>query len=1712
MRASGKMRFAFYRMPCLDPATMSSSMWAVPLKKESGEWTPQWQKLTREPIDSIPGRSVIEEQIKKNIVDYDAVELGKMRERKSVAKRESRLNESPEVRAERQRRDGEAQAAARLNESREAQAERQRRDREARARKAAASQAEAAAKEVAAVRTQRAAFQREAAEAADEGDGEGEPGADGKLKVGDFERCPHAALHLQNELNGHEITWDAEHPPDESASEEEHEAWVERMIKVIDDHVHVSLEEQAKIYEKAQAKLSVEAVLPACASCGRKMCDEGYLELDVRALPSVFRLTDEQRQQREELGTLDVLELSDGDPHLRLEHIGERVAPVTRTVDLCEMVSCYELDDDLYHLHPDLVHTGSVAGEPRVWLCNCQCAKVAAAGGECAPSRSLAAGVDFGRLDVLGLPEPSAIEQLILSDVRLYALVQKVTMDGKNLSRDWLRETIKGHSIYFLQSGASAVTEALTTTIEERIEDMHKCLKVYFLGPKGSRDALIGRLLQTDDMAIRPTVVYNFLRLRNRVRIAARLEHPNAQCEPPTFEAVLQALRPVPAALAHNAVEGTTLDVEQRTNRASDVAAVRSVATECTTEADALLQMALESEGNESLLEGVAVSLADEGARKESECVLEAVTPDPRNIQRPAEQETELVMDEDGRCSAVETGGTGGGTHNAVDEAADTAQGRAPIMNRVGLMNAGAGPEAIVDGSIQAITSVIKVSREDRPLTEFARNGVQLMEAFWYLFPLGRGLEAFEGTINKTATKHLMMHYTNRFQRSAALTLVCGREVKLTAAGQTLPLSLSTIAGVCVQVLGNQAQRHTVLRSVSGAVKQERWAEAVALANNPDFLQLLEEARENPRSKKARSLLRTILPMLSLCGRPCPWGALERASCIGQLCAMMRRFGTLSLFLTFAPDDVHNPLGIRLSVAHRSNSAFPAIKDDFLHRMCAQPELFKAMLGANEGGEDASWLEGDIKEQARHLEDWLQQQAARNPASSSLMFKRLVDVVMNDVVGFIPSLLKSKPIGERDKGLFGTPVAMFGVVEETGRGAHHLHVVAWCGAMPDLCSGAALDERVFGRLRKALDAQYKCELDEEVHILDVARRATFCKFRRCEWSSPPTFLIADGSDRSPEFSRSAQITAAGKQLHAWDGTEATHDATCKKSPQGDCACRMCMPAGHPVPQTRAVNVQGVALPDAKGSEAPPLHMPVCSGEPLPWEQLSCGLSDDETAFGLPACWCCCPGPATGKSVLNTGALLLSVTSSPHRPNLPRAVGGEGTTEAMDMDGVAGSTGGAAVGGEGTTEAMDVDGVAGSTVGAAVGGEGTTEATEAKASGIGVLVPRERCNTTVLELRRKQLAWPPEHLVVKKLPKVADVQEVHTMWQKMHAELPEAVLKELETEEWAEVRAVFNRLSGAEVVKHFTNVDVLHMRKMVAVWSKAKCANARVTVYNEMLTVLLRCNVAPLMMGSRESSRAAAFYLVKYLTKDTVALNATLSLLVDAKRNVERFASTADDAESNPHRKSTHFFQRAVNSYVAEVCDTQAAALLLGHEASVTSERFVYLASWDAVDAAFDVRNEEPPWLRSVSGGTELAGEEAEEEADTVQIGCETEWARERKEEAFDGMGCPGARKTWKDRYGETVAVRTADHYQYRGEKLRAFNQMEYAACVDVKVKTEKELAEFERLEAGFAPDAETRRPGRRPNGKVCEARWHAAHPSRRHAPTFRRIATSCPAV
>ena len=95
-------------------------------------------------------------------------------------------------------------------------------------------------------------------------------------------------------------------------------------------------------------------------------------------------------------------------------------------------MSCYKTaDDQLYHLHPELVdaHTDGA----RALLCqHCHAeAKKSDAEKPKAPKMSIAAGIDFGLLSRLPELEPlSDVELMLLSEVRLYHVVAKVCMAG----------------------------------------------------------------------------------------------------------------------------------------------------------------------------------------------------------------------------------------------------------------------------------------------------------------------------------------------------------------------------------------------------------------------------------------------------------------------------------------------------------------------------------------------------------------------------------------------------------------------------------------------------------------------------------------------------------------------------------------------------------------------------------------------------------------------------------------------------------------------------------------------------------------------------------------------------------------------------------------------------------------------------------------------------------------------------------------------------------------------------------------------------------------------------------------------------------------------------------------------------------------------------------------------------------------------------------
>ena len=176
------------------------------------------------------------------------------------------------------------------------------------------------------------------------------------------------------------------------------------------------------------------------------------------------------------------------------------LAVETYTVRLRDMVSCFQDSDGrIFHLHADLVDfaafeddeiadgaegaggdemadgaegaggeveaaadgaEGAGGATPKVATVRL-CQKCAAhARGERAgpPSQSLAAGVDYGRMDCLKLPPLTDIEKLLLSDVRMYANVLKVVAPSTAGKKEWQHVQLRAHFITFLHQGRDAFT------------------------------------------------------------------------------------------------------------------------------------------------------------------------------------------------------------------------------------------------------------------------------------------------------------------------------------------------------------------------------------------------------------------------------------------------------------------------------------------------------------------------------------------------------------------------------------------------------------------------------------------------------------------------------------------------------------------------------------------------------------------------------------------------------------------------------------------------------------------------------------------------------------------------------------------------------------------------------------------------------------------------------------------------------------------------------------------------------------------------------------------------------------------------------------------------------------------------------------------------------------------------------------------------------
>ena len=87
------------------------------------------------------------------------------------------------------------------------------------------------------------------------------------------------------------------------------------------------------------------------------------------------------------------------------------------------------------------------------------------------------------------------------------------------------------------------------------------------------------------------------------------------------------------------------------------------------------------------------------------------------------------------------------------------------------------------------------------------------------------------------------------------------------------------------------------------------------------------------------------------------------------------------------------------------------------------------------------------------------------------------------------------------------------------------------------------------------------------------------------------------------------------------------------------------------------------------------------------------------------------------------------------------------------------------------------------------------------------------------------------------------------------------------------------------LQHVTPTEA---RALVDAWKTMTCLNVSLIEFALLLTRLVNCNTAPLMLGASQSGKGAGLYMVKYMVKKASALQASLSVLLDARKHIDAY--------------------------------------------------------------------------------------------------------------------------------------------------------------------------------------------------------------------------------
>ena len=191
-------------------------------------------------------------------------------------------------------------------------------------------------------------------------------------------------------------------------------------------------------------------------------------------------------------------------------------------------------------------------------------------------------------------------------------------------------------------------------------------------------------------------------------------------------------------------------------------------------------------------------------------------------------------------------------------------------------------------------------------------------------------------------------------------------------------------------------------REIRAYVKSNRdsFEKVSAFITDPQFKESLAAAIDMPDGAEAKTKLTNFLPHIKLIERNVTFSPSERSKNIGNLYAMVERFG-IPLFITFSPDDAHNALVLRLAVPSASDIEGSGISDD----------LFDTCL------RDMAAESGFKYDNIYINNAYLHKLAADNPAACAEVFKLTFENVFEEFFGETADYKRRKttPLHKRKK-------------------------------------------------------------------------------------------------------------------------------------------------------------------------------------------------------------------------------------------------------------------------------------------------------------------------------------------------------------------------------------------------------------------------------------------------------------------------------------------------------------------------------------------------------------------------------------------------------------------------------------------------------------------------------------------------------------------------